>query len=90
MPALRCVICDVALPLEGTGGRYCAVHQQAFEARQVEGVAASDLDARYGDTLAIWRDRAALVPALPAAQLAFRHREGGWLLFRLKTRGPAA
>lgn len=85
MPTPRCAICDVALPPERMGGRYCDVHQRAFEARQVGGVAASDLDERYGDTLATWRGHTALVPDLPAAQLAFRHRQGDWLLFRLTT-----
>jgi hypothetical protein len=49
------------------------------------GVGADALDTRWGDTLATWRDRAALdQPGLPAEDLLFRHRDGDWLLFQLQ------
>lgn len=81
----RCLVCDAVLLLDSPGERYCATHQRAFEVRQAEGVAATALDACYGDTLATWRDRPARLADLPAAHLRFRHRDGAWLLFFLTT-----
>ncbi len=89
-PTRRCVICGVSIPVELASGQLCSYHYRDRAARQQVGMAAEELDARCGDTLATWRDHTAdMAGGLPAAQFRFRHRHDGWLLFWL-TKTPAA
>jgi hypothetical protein len=80
---LKCHICGKALnELAGGGHAFCPTHFAEYEARQQHGVTADELETRWHDTLATWRDRpAAVQQEADAASLQFwRHKEG-WLLF---------
>lgn len=80
---LKCHICGKELQ-EFAGGRllFCFTHFAEYEARQRQGVTADELETRWLDTLATWRDRPATVQQEAAsASFNFQDQREGWLLF---------
>lgn len=80
---LKCHMCGKALhDLAGRGLTFCPAHFAEYEARQQQGVAADELETRWYDTLATWRDRpAAVQQEADAASFSFEKQWEGWLLF---------
>lgn len=80
MPGPRCRICPE--PPGPVSPAFCATHYRAYRARQKSGVATTELDARWLDTLAIWRERPSILATEPDAQrFMFERSKDHWLLF---------
>jgi hypothetical protein len=79
-----CAICQKTLSPTATFG-FCNEHLQQFQRRQQEGVTTETLDARWGDTLDIWREHPSSLDeeiGRPSIRpLVFSMREQEWLLF---------
>ena len=80
-----CRVCQVPIP-ETAQFRFCDTHRLKYEEqrkdRQREGVATSDLDTWWRDSLADWRERPAILDTEERPEL-FRlgRKVGPWLVF---------
>src|SRR5262249_10306826 len=84
---LRCITCST--PLAGvTAEPFCDQHARELATRRQEGVPALELDARWSDTLANWRDCPAGLAVEPdAGGWRLLGRRAGWLLFARSSAG---
>lgn len=76
-----CSVCRIAIP--DTGGlRLCDIHRLENDERQRNGVDTKDLDTRWHDSLATWREHPSALDAEPQPE-RFRFTRGSepWVLF---------
>lgn len=85
--AIPCAICKAPLP-PGTWPRLCAEHRPMHEARRRRSLSTAELDGRWQDALATWRERPPALAGEPEAErFLFVGHMGDWVVFVRRQRG---